>query len=648
MATDRSAEALSPSQASLRGLLYGLVDARVIRAIDAELPLLLHRMAPENRAEVWLLTVLVSFQYGRGHTCLPWEAFCHDAERVLGVDETLLSHLHAGQRKAWREFLKALQTLPVEVLLESSWITTDTGPHAPLTWYQGSFYLTRLFRAERQVRAAVIARLQPIEVQSTVLRNAIDSVFAADVQQERDGIHWQSLACALAAQRRFAIVTGGPGTGKTTTVIRLLAVLQQVWGGQARIQLSAPTGKAAARLTESIRDKIQELPGDLGDGIPAHVVTLHKLLGARPHRRAFSRNRHNPLQVDVVVVDEASMIDVEMMAALMDAIPETAHLILLGDKDQLASVEAGSVLGDMCSGAEHGRYQPQTLNLLQPYTKGDLQDFAGAGSDYNQATVMLRESHRFSASSGIGELAQRVNHGVLVEPELFERYPDIEWFRSANALQDLRDLCIRGYAAYLESMHLGAVDKVSSSETVSQQQADKWAERVLQVHRDFQVLVALRDGQWGVSGLNVRIAEWLKQAKLIEQTQGWYAGRPVIVQRNNYALKLMNGDIGLTLRDPISGGLRVVFQLPNGEMKWVAPSRLADVETVFALTVHKSQGSEFTHTVLVLPDKPSPVLTRELVYTGITRAIHAFTLITPAPDVLSHAIRTRVIRSSGL
>ncbi|RUO34222.1 exodeoxyribonuclease V subunit alpha [Aliidiomarina sanyensis] len=647
----------SGDEISLRGLLQAMVDTRLIRAIDAELPALLHRMAPETRSEVWLLCALVSFQYGRGHTCIPWETFCKHADQLLGIDEGALARLSERQQKAWRTHLRALQEMSSAALLESPWIAASAGEQgvvqeAPLTWSQGRFYLTRLFLAERQVRAAVTARLQPLAFDSDVLQAAIAEVFEPDQVRVQGVIHWQSLACALAAQRPFTIITGGPGTGKTTTVVRLLAVLQRVRAGQARIQLAAPTGKAAARLTESIRDKIQELPDGLGHGIPAEVVTLHKLLGARPHRRAFLHNRHNPLQVDVVVVDEASMIDVEMMASLMDALPPQAQVILLGDKDQLASVEAGSVLGDFCAGAERGGYRKETLDLLLPYTTGDLNAFAGAGSDYNQATVMLRESHRFGADSGIGQLAGAINRGESVQSDFFERFADIQWFEGTEALDALRKLCVTGYASYLKTMQTGPIAQGASdsadTENTVQRQADIWAKQVLRAHRDFQVLVALRTGPWGISGLNETIADWLNRAGLIAQTHGWYVGRPVIVQRNNYALKLMNGDIGLTVRDPISGSLRVVFEQPDGQIKWVLPSRLADVETVYALTVHKSQGSEFTHTVLVLPDAMNPVLTRELVYTGITRASHQFTLVTPEARILAQAIQTRVIRSSGL
>ncbi|WP_374501628.1 exodeoxyribonuclease V subunit alpha, partial [Zoogloea sp.] len=380
--------------------------------------------------------------------------------------------------------------------------------------------------------------------------------------------------------------------------------------------------------------------------------------------RHFRHHAGNPLGVDVLVVDEASMVDLEMMAAVLAALPPAARLVLLGDKDQLASVEAGAVLGELCRRAAEGHYTPDTVAWLAGVTgeqvPAGLVDAAGTPLD--QAVAMLRHSHRFSSTSGIGRLAAAVNGGEAgaAEAVFAGLHADLARVevdaRAAAGEADFRRLVVdgtpsagrEGYRHYLETLRNTrppAADRVG---------IDVWAAGVLAAHGQFQLLCALRRGPWGVEGLNPRIAGWLREAGLIGADEGWYEGRPVLVTRNDYGLGLMNGDMGITLALPLAGGgsqLRVAFPSGDGRngIKWVLPSRLQAVETVFALTVHKSQGSEFTHAALALPDSLNPILTRELVYTGITRARSGFTLVDASGSrVLEQAVARRVLRLSGL
>lgn len=629
------------------------VMARELRPIDIELPAVLQKLAPEHSEHAPLLALLcalVSHQYGRGHSCLRLHDVCANPASQLGFD---LDSAATGSAIRAVLNIESVQ----QALAASDWVAHRNGGdlkvQKPLVWCANRLYLARLWNAEQQVAQAIAKRITR-QAPTAQLGELLQRVFAAELRENPHAIHWQSLACAMAVQRQFAIITGGPGTGKTTTVVRLLAILMHSGGSDLRIRLAAPTGKAAARLTESIAGAISRLPADMQQGIPTEVVTLHKLLGAKPFRRSFKHNASRPLAVDVVVVDEASMVDVEMMASLMAALPAHAKLILLGDKDQLASVEAGSVLGDLCRNAELGNYLPETLAMLAAYAPAQLQDYSAgdesntllAPSIYNQATVMLRKSHRFGERSGIGNLARAVNSGASDTLALFDRFADIDLLVTLqNNTSELKQLIVAGYRAYLQ---LAKQPDVVVAENSRLSPRDQWARKVLQVHRSFQLLVALRKGNWGVAGLNQVIAEWLQRAGLIERSKGWYAGRPVLVQRNNYTLNLMNGDIGITLLDPETGKLRVVFEQADGGVRWVLPSRLSDVETVFALTVHKSQGSEFQHTVMALPDELNPLLTRELVYTGITRASERFTLVTPRQVIFEAAVQQRVVRSSGL
>ncbi|MDB5752297.1 MAG: exodeoxyribonuclease subunit alpha, partial [Ramlibacter sp.] len=550
------------------------------------------------------------------------------------------------------------------------------GPGAtPLVLVGTRLYLRRYWQHERSVRDAIAQRLEAgAAAVPDGLREALDALFPWNLAGDAgDATDWQKVACGLAARSAFGIITGGPGTGKTTTVVKLLAVLQHLAlaGGQGRrlrIRLAAPTGKAAARLNDSIAGAVANLPLQaLGDAqalraaIPTEVTTVHRLLGSLPGTRHFRHHARNPLPVDVLVLDEASMVDLEMMAAVLAALPPNARLLLLGDKDQLASVEAGAVLGELCRRADSGHYLPATRDWLLRATGESLPAalLDKAGEPLDQAVVKLRKSHRFSAGSGIGRLAEAVNEGnvAALRQIAAAALEDLAFLQLDAGDAALRRLALdagrprnaggpgpAGHRRYLEVLRAGQPALGAPQETF-----DAWARSVLQAFGEFQLLCAVRKGPQGVERLNQRIAAMLHAEGLTGGDHGWYLGRPVMVTRNDYALGLMNGDVGITLLLPAETGwmLRVAFATADG-IRWVLPSRLQAVETVFAMTVHKSQGSEFTHAALLLPDRMSRVLTRELVYTGVTRARRWFTLASADAGVLEAAVERRVKRTGGL
>jgi exodeoxyribonuclease V alpha subunit len=350
------------------------------------------------------------------------------------------------------------------------------------------------------------------------------------------------------------------------------------------------------------------------------------------------------LAVDLVIVDEASMIDLEMMARLLAAVPLSATLVLLGDKDQLASVEAGAVMAQLCAGADAGHYRDETVAWLKAVTGSDVRPWAdrtGSASALAQQTAMLRFSRRFRDDSGIGIWAKAVNAGdSQTVMQLWRQAPDAMLANGgvvdrllALQPQDARLIALArsGWAEWLEQLRNLGVQACSDAQALA----------ALQAFAKFQLLCAVREGPWGVEQMNRRIATGLGF-----RDEGWYAGRPVMVSRNDYNLGLMNGDVGLCL--PHARGLRVAFPDGQGGIRWVLPSRLDAVESVFAMTVHKSQGSEFAHVCLVLPDKAVAVLTRELLYTGITRAKARLTLVLPNTGVLWRAVDAKVLRSGGL
>jgi exodeoxyribonuclease V alpha subunit len=443
-----------------------------------------------------------------------------------------------------------------------------------------------------------------------------------------------------------------------------------------RMRLAAPTGKAAARLGASIGAASRPLQ-ERADGlmraavstIPTAVVTVHRLLGSRPGTRRFRFHAGNRLPVDVLVIDEASMLDIEMLDAVLAALPDHARLILLGDKDQLASVEAGAVLGELCRRAAEGHYTPERCARLEALSGQSIDPRwrDASGTPLDQAVVMLRHSYRFDAGSGIGRLALAVNQGdpLAVRAVRESAHGDLG-FLALGGVGDRRldDLVREGLLpdtggvsaglGYQDYLRLMAHTRPEAGR--GQQAVDDWAAKVLRAHGRFQVLCALRDGPWGAGGLNQRIERNLQDAGLIPSGRSWYPGRPVLVVRNLYELGLSNGDIGLALEvpdphEPSRTLLRVAFPDADGSRgpRWVLPSRLPEVETVYALTVHKSQGSEFERVVLVLPDKKSPILTRELLYTGMTRARASLVVAhAGAPSLFDDAVRAQVRRASGL
>ncbi|KQP50101.1 exodeoxyribonuclease V subunit alpha [Pseudorhodoferax sp. Leaf274] len=644
-----------------------------LRELDRSFALFLRDLDPAASAPLLLAAALASHQLGRGHVCLDLQAALADSPASLSLPPA-----HAPDAPIARTPSQWLQALRLDAwcaALRASRLCEPGPGHAPLVLQGPLLYLRRYWQHEREVRALVGARLAPEPVAPAAqVRPVLDALFTAPAPD------WQKLACALALRQRFAIVTGGPGTGKTTTVVRLLALLQsmalQDGGEPLRIRLAAPTGKAAARLAESIRGALDRLPWDalphgeaLRPHVPSAATTLHRLLGSQPESRHFRHHAGNPLALDVLVVDEASMVDLEMMARLLQALPPRARLVLLGDKDQLASVEAGAVLGELCSRAQEGHYDAATVQWLQDCAGQQppppLQDVQGQPLD--QAIAMLRVSHRFTADSGIGRLAQAVNTGDARAAQALWR-AGLDDLRSCRLAQPpallaqdarLRALVLAERAAPFGHAHyLRRMQATRPPADAAPAAWDAWAADLLQALGRFQLLCALREGPWGVTGLNATVAELLRQAGLLQGTQGWFAGRPVLVTRNDYGLSLMNGDVGLTLDLPAPEPgappvRRVAFPAGDGSgaVRWVLPARLQAVETVFAMTVHKSQGSEFEHAALVLPDQGNPVLTRELVYTGITRAKRWFTLVGSARahgPVLAEAIGRRVLRASGL
>ncbi len=518
-----------------------------------------------------------------------------------------------------------------EALLASG-VAGPPGAGTPLILDGPRLYLARYFDAEARLARALLARHRELPPPpGPAARQLLQSLFPPERSGEPD---WQQLAVALALCRRLTIISGGPGTGKTTTVARLLACLLAD-APDLRIALAAPTGKAAARLQESLQARAADLPGDIVARLPRGASTLHRLLGLGIDGQAPRHHRDNPLPVDLLVVDEASMLDLTLALQLVEALPPQARLILLGDKDQLKAVEAGAVFAALSASPA---LSPATAAQLAELTGWPVESLpqAQAAAPLDDAVVWLSRSHRFAAGSALGRLA-----GALVRGQ------------AALALECLEagggDLArIDAPGAGLGSQEF---QRLEAGYEPYRQALAAWQGDAAQLpllfaaFESYRVLCATRRGERGVEAVNERLAARLRPLGSSVRPDQPFAGQPLMILQNDPATRLFNGDIGLALED--GEGLGVFFPDGAGGYRRLAPSRLPRWEGAFAMTVHKSQGSEFDGVALVLPTQDSPLLTRELIYTGVTRARRRVQLLAPA-SLLQQALVRQAQREGGL
>ena len=591
-------------------VLSDLREQGLLTDLDLHFARLMCRLAGDESMELALAAALTSNATGQGHVCLELDG---QSGRWLG------KVCRTPDRGDWEQCLKR------------SPVVGEPGQFHPLILdTKGRLYLYRYWAYERQLADDLLARTRSptVDPGQDSLTPMLERLFPG---QGITGTDWQKVAAAVVVLRRFVLISGGPGTGKTSTVVRMLALLQQQAGERPLdIALAAPTGKAAARLQESIREAKQGLPVEpaLLERIPEQASTLHRLLGARPDSVYFRHDRDNPLPLDVLILDEASMVDIALMSKLVQALSGRTRLILLGDRDQLSSVEAGAVLGDI--GGDAPGFSEDFRRQLIAITGEEIPPGRPSPSPLADSVVLLRHSYRFDRESGIGQLSEAINQSEgerCLELLRDQRQTDIGLL---DRDQDLLTRSVEGYRPFLRQVTNGAS-----------------AQAIFDAFGRFRLLTPLRRGGSGTEGLNDAIERALEEAGLLNSRTGWYPGRPVMIRRNDYNLHLYNGDIGILLPDEETGDERVCFQGAGGLVRRIAPSRLPEHETAFAMTVHKSQGSEFDQVLLALPDRDSPLLSRELIYTAVTRARQGFELSDPA-ELLQIAVERKRHRSSGL
>lgn len=594
-------------------LLQHLSEQGGVDDIDLHFADLMGRLAGQESESLLLAAALASHACGEGHVCLQLGEW---GGRRIGND-----------RDDRQQYLPQMETWMAE--LRRCPVVAAPPEEAPLILDRaGRLYLYRYWLYQQALAEALRERSGgEVELSNvTSLRSGLDLLFPSPPGVDID---WQRIAATLAVLKRLVVITGGPGTGKTSTVVRILALLQQQAGQKPlNIALAAPTGKAAARLQASIRQAKVSLPlaTSLLEKIPEQAMTLHRLLGSRPDSIYFRHDAANPLPLDLLVIDEASMVDLALMAKVVAALPSDARLILLGDRDQLSSVEAGAVLGDICGG--WSGFSRSFVGRIETLSGVSLPAAEHQDQPLSDVVVELQHSYRFDSRSGIGRLARAFNHGEVEEAVALLAAPQAADLCLLGDDADPLEIAESGYREYLQRV-VGDGDP----------------ERVFRAFDRFRVLCVLRGGPHGVEQLNRAITDRLRRAGLLANDEPWYTGRPLLITRNDHTLKLYNGDIGILLPDD-TGRKQVLFPTAEG-FRWVAPARLPPHETAFAMTVHKSQGSEFDRVLLVLPEVDTPLLTRELVYTGLTRCRKHF-ILHDKSRLLAGAIERRTRRHSGL
>jgi exodeoxyribonuclease V alpha subunit len=531
---------------------------------------------------------------------------------------------------------------------DSSLIGNENDVIKPFVLHKNNFYITRYFNYETQIIEGIKnlintgtgEKAQRLES----LKDSLEFKKLVESRDQKNGTDWQLVASALAYLNNFTIITGGPGTGKTTTVAKILSLLYEE-NPNLNVKLAAPTGKAAMRMKEALATNDQ-VPEDYREKINAlKPFTLHRLLGSNHLSPYFKHHRDNKIEADVIIVDEASMIDVALFAKFINAVDPGIRLILLGDQNQLASVEAGSLLGDLCNTVgEKNRFSSETFSSLKQLCSVlDFDQNTGKDELLQDQIVKLQHSYRFTGDSDLGVLSEAVidNKQEKLESFVEEGRPEGNVIFDTQYKESKFENFIKGFEDYIAENDIAqAIEKFNA----------------------LRILAVIRKGKNGVEGLNTRVEKYLSKKEKINPGQVFYKNRPVMVTRNHPDLNLFNGDVGIVRKDKISGKIRIWFldeekqldeekkegEIQERKIRSFSPGLLTDVETVFAMTVHKSQGSEFDKVLFVMPKSEDlPLLTRELLYTGITRAKKSL-IIQGTKEVIKKSAEARVRRASGI
>jgi exodeoxyribonuclease V alpha subunit len=586
------------------------------------------------------LAYAVSQKLSEGHICLDIEKY------NLFINEKTETELHE-----LNPFLCSGDFFRGKEISKDSFVSSSSQTDKPFVLHANKLYLQRYFEYEseiiQQIKNFVEKESFTWDLSEKLLgrqKNLIHALFESSEDTDNlsaaESVNWQLVAALTAILKKLSIVTGGPGTGKTTTLAKILAILYSD-NPNLKVALAAPTGKAAARMKESLSQAKDSLAG-LSEEVKSQfdemeAKTIHRLLGYKKNSPYFKHNAENSLEYDVIIIDESSMISAPMMAKLMTAISTSARLIFLGDKNQLASVEAGSVFGDICLSLGDkmnvfSESNAQLINTFIAQEKHKIQpDFISSlpmSHLLSEHIVELKRSYRFKSTEGIGLFSKALIQGHISD----KNYQDSEQ-------------CKGEYVKVEEDENSSLLDEFMIKYKSYIEEED--SKKALQKLNDVRFLCTVHEGKYGVNHYNRLIADFLKKKGLLHPQNGFYENQPIIIMRNDYALGLFNGDVGIIRKDD-KGVFKAWFESVDGSIKQVLPGFISAYETVFAMTIHKSQGSEFTSVAVILPkDEKLAILTRELLYTGITRGKKEVVLF-GNKAVIDSAVLRKVERASGI
>ena len=598
--------------------LEELQQKGIIRPLDLHLAKMLARMHPKMQNRSALAIALTSWATSQGHTCLPLGS-------IRGLAESMQEK--EMQKTPWpRPSLLRKELLACGAVSEAQAKSLST----PLVLDEhNQLALLRYHLAEKNIANALCTRSRATsEVDIARASEQLARLFPAPDEAKHSSS--QKIAAALALLKPLFFLFGGPGTGKTYTLARILCLLSSMKGDGdgMHIALTAPTGKAALRLYESIRLAETQVPNDMKAYLPQEALTLHRLLGYQPAYDTFLYNESNLLPVDLLVVAGVSMVDAALMNALLKALSPNCRLILCGDPEQLPSVEAGNVLKDISRGIRTS-WSSQIRDLLSqliPFAPGPELSVDGAASPLADCLVTLDRGYRFEENSGIHQLAEHLRQS-----------PNQITLQAGNHFAE--DVHIYSLNAEKTKLHASLTQLLAPLNKVTS------PEEALQVMVRGRILCALREGPWGVSGMNARCQHILQEQGISLAQKDWYKGLPVQILRNDYSLNLYNGDTGIVW-PAAQGQLYAWFPEKNG-LRQLARESLPPWQASYAMTVHKAQGTEFDCVLLVLPPEDSPVLCRELLYTAVTRAKKKLFIFSESA-IIEKTVSRETLRYSGL
>nr|BET44736.1 MAG: exodeoxyribonuclease V subunit alpha [Candidatus Aschnera chinzeii] len=601
-------------------LLKKAVILNILEYIDLQIAIMLVK---DNNPILLLIFTLLSYNTRLGHTCL----------LINKINFNFLFKIcnHQIAYEIWDAAGSPDNNIIYHKIKYAHAVSNTINVKKPLILINNKLYFQRMWNNE-----GIVANFFKSNLTQKINTNKLSSLLNSLFIVSKD-INWQKLAIIIAVTNKISIISGGPGTGKTTIISDLIYILLKL-NNQLIIKLAAPTGKAAVKLTFALQNFFLKFHISPKQQIifPTFAQTIHSLLGINMNLTSAYYNINNKLLLDVLIIDEASMIDLSMMVKLIHALPKHAYLILLGDKDQLGSVEPGSIFYDLCSYANYG-YDNKTIKQIQNITGYKLNNLSvNDDVKINNIICILQKNYRFNKTSNIGNLATAIKNGDInhVNTIITKQTKNIIFdnINNPDSYQQFFLNIVNNYYKYLVLIKTYNYNNI------------------LNTFNQYRLLVALKNGPYGVIQLNNTIEKILYRKKIINLSLGDrnknYEGRPIIITQNNYNLGLFNGDIGILLKDTKST-LKAFFQFPNGNIKHFTLTALPPYETAFAMTIHKSQGSEFENISILLPSIDTPIVTKELIYTAITRAKKQIN-ICGNKNVFLQAIKKVMIRDSGL